>query len=89
MLMILGGLIPTYVLSRLFLFLVRKAFSVRDVIQIAIAHSSSLVTATVIGGFGLSSGGEPLFIQALLTYIIPQMIWVIFDMYKLIKVLQK
>jgi hypothetical protein len=70
---ILGGTVATYLLIRLWQWILKKIpaeWTVRLVISIILAF----VTATVLGGLGMADGGSPVFGVAAQTYIIPSVI---------------
>lgn len=73
----IGGLIPTYLISRLFLWLMKTWSGGSQ--KLFVAHGMSLVSVTLIGGIGMADGGAFAPIQALLTYFIPQAVCLIVD----------
>lgn len=75
---LLGALLPTGFLSRLFLWLLKR----RDggVLKLLVANLASLAVAAVIGGFGLADGGPFAGTRALALYALPQAVWLLIDL---------
>ena len=67
--MIIGGLIPTFLLSRLFLWLVKTWNG--GIQKLFVVHGVSLGAATLIGGMGMADSGAFAPAQALAAYVIP------------------
>lgn len=70
---ILGGTVTTYLLIRLWQWILKKIpaeWPIRLVISVALAFT----TATILGGLGMANGGPPVFGAAAQTYLIPVII---------------
>jgi hypothetical protein len=78
-----GALIPTLLLSRLFLYILKKWEGGWQ--KIVFANSMSLIVATLIGSIGMSNSGEFAAAKAFEVYILPQLVWLAYDLYKLKK----
>ncbi|MCZ4280738.1 hypothetical protein O4H49_08110 [Kiloniella laminariae] len=76
----LGGLVPTYLLSRLALYLLKKWEG--GIGRLAAGHVASLALCTVIAGFGMADGGSFAWEGALSTYFLPQVFWFGFDVWR-------
>lgn len=76
----LGALIATFLLSRLFLWLLRSR--VAGFTRLAVAHVLSLVVVFVAAGFGYAdeAGFKA---DAIVPYLIPETIWLVFDLWRL------
>jgi hypothetical protein len=74
---IVGGLIITFIVSRLLTLVFRRWLA--NPKALVAANLATLVIATVIGGFGLADGGAPKFVLAFAQYTIPVLIWLVFD----------
>jgi len=74
---IVGGLVPTFLVSRLLLWLMRSWQG--GVQRIALAHAVSLLLAALIGGMGMADGGSFAPLEAALAYSVPQGVWCLFD----------
>jgi hypothetical protein len=72
----LGGLVPTYLLSRLFLWLTKRFLT--GIPWLIVSHIASLILTFVLAALGNADGG-PLKWDAGILYIIPQMVWFVFD----------
>jgi len=79
LLKMVGGLVPTYLLSRLFFRLFRTKRS--DGLELSLAHIASWVVCAALAGWGAADGG-PYKWDAGIIYILPQMAWFIVDVYR-------
>lgn len=79
----LGALIPTYLISRLFFFLLKKWDSGWQ--KVLFANCASLVLASLLGGMGMANDGAFAPINAFALYLLPQAFWLVFDLYKINK----
>ena len=70
----IGALIPTGVLTFLFLWLSKKLIASR-LVGWLVANVLSLIIAIVVGAFNLADGGAPEFAEAFFGYIVPQIVW--------------
>jgi hypothetical protein len=68
----LGALLVTYLLMRLYR-LVFKSLAWNS--RTTAAFVATMITCTLLGGFGFAYGGQPVFAQAFFTYILPSVIW--------------
>jgi hypothetical protein len=73
-----GGLVATYLLSRLCLWAAAK-FN-RSWPGILAAHGGSLALATIVAGYGYADGGPPQFFYAFSAYLLPQVVWLVVDL---------
>ena len=78
----LGALIATFLLSRLFLWLLRGR--VGEELRIALAHLASIAVIFVAVGFTRNDGGG-FDATAVVPYLIPQTIWVVVDVVRLVR----
>lgn len=77
----IGALVPTFLVSRLLLLVTRGwAGGYR---RLALCHAGSLLIASFIGGMGMADGGAFAGLDALLTYALPQAVWLAFDAWRL------
>ena len=75
---LIGALIGTFLVSRLALLaLKRMGYSAG---RLAVSHVVSFTAITVIAGYGFADGGEPQFLSAGMTYFVPQLFWLAFDL---------
>ena len=84
MIEMLGALIPTYLLSKFFLFLLRNK-ALADTNKILFSNLLSWIICSILYAYGSANGGEPKFIIGFITYSIPQLIWTVFYLVKLNK----
>lgn len=77
---IIGALVPTFLISRLILWLMRSWQG--GVRRLALAHCTSLLLAAFIGGMGLADGGAFAGAEAALSYSLPQAFWFAVDLYR-------
>jgi hypothetical protein len=77
----IGALFPTLIVSRL-LFLTMRSWSDSGYQKIVVCHVGSLIIATLIGGYGMADSGEFAGGQALGTYLVPQLAWFFFDVFR-------
>jgi hypothetical protein len=68
--MLIGGLVPTFLFSRLMLFILKRWKG--GARRLVVAHCVSLLICVVLGGFGFSRHGEFAWIQALTSYSLQQ-----------------
>ncbi len=80
---LIGALLPTFLLSRLFLYILKKWDGGWQ--KIVFANAMSLLVATLIGGMGMADGGAFATVKAFSSYILPQCVWLTYDFYKLKK----
>lgn len=73
-----GALVPTGIVSRAFLYGMKSWDG--GVKRYLIANIASLGIVSWIGGMGMADGGAFAGIEALLAYIIPQALWLTFDL---------
>ena len=78
---LLGALIPTFLVSRLYLRLSKSWDG--GATRLLIVHGMSLVTAGLLAGMGMADGGAFVGMQAITAYAIPQGFWLVFDLIKL------
>lgn len=72
-----GGLIPTLLISRLLLWLFRSWDG--GATRLLVAHATSLILISFIAGMGMANGGAFAGASAVLTYALPQALWLIVD----------
>jgi hypothetical protein len=77
---LLGALVATFLLSRLVGWVLRRALN--DPARLLAANVATLAIATVVGGYGFANGGSPLFATAFRSYVIPVIVWLIYDLYQ-------
>ncbi len=77
--LILGALVATFLLSRMFLWLSRNWSDTGG--RIIAVHGTSIAIIFVAAGFGFADGGS-FRADAVLYYIVPQAIWLGFDLIK-------
>lgn len=82
LLFLVGALVPTFLLSRLLLWLTR-GWSEGGIRRLLTCHAGSLLIAAFIGGMGMADGGAFAGIQAAAIYAIPQAVWLAFDLWRL------
>jgi hypothetical protein len=78
---IFGGLIPTFLISRLLLWLFRSWSG--GVRRIVVIHTISLLLASLIAGIGMADSGPFAPFKALTIFSLPQAAWVIFDLFRM------
>lgn len=76
-----GALIPTFLLSRIALWLLKRWNG--GYARLVAAHVLSLAVATLIGAFGMADGGPLAFGVAFLSYVGPQLLWMALDGWRL------
>ena len=74
---IIGGLLPTFLISRFVLWLMRSWDG--GVQRLLVAHSGSLLICILIGGMGMADGGAFAPMMAFIIYTPAQAIWLIAD----------
>jgi hypothetical protein len=73
----IGGLIPTLLISRLLLLITKKwPKSTQKLLTI---HAISLIMCSLIGGMGMADGGAFVPLIAASMYAIPQVVWLVID----------
>ena len=76
---LIGSLAITYGLTRLVMWTVfRKNSGTPN--AITISGGVTLSVATVVGGFGFSDDGDPLFFESFLRYLVPCLLVVVFEL---------
>jgi hypothetical protein len=75
--MTLGALIPTFLISRLYLWIMKSWDG--GTRRLLVVHGGALLTGTLIGGMGFADGGAFAPLKALLSYALPQGLWFWFD----------
>lgn len=73
----IGALLPTFLISRFLLFILKKWDTKYK--KLLFAHAISLLIATVIGGMGMADGGAFAAVQAFGAYLLPQALWLAVD----------
>lgn len=76
----IGSLVPTFLVSRLFLYLFKRWDG--GWLKILVAHVGSISIAAVIAGYGFADGGEPKFLYAFDSYLLPQLFWLGIDLWR-------
>lgn len=72
-----GTLVPTFLISRLFLWLTRNR---RDTVaRLLLMHGASFAVCELLAGLGFANGG-PFAWEAGLRYFLPQAIWLAVDL---------
>lgn len=79
--LLIGALIPALLLSRIFLWLLPKRL-VGGYLRPILANAASLAGCIILGGFGTADGGGFAGAQAFTTYLLPQMLWLAFDLWR-------
>lgn len=72
-----AGLVPTYLLRRLFMWLTKRWDG--GLGRMLVCNMLSLAVATIAAGFGMADGGPFKGGTAFFTYAIPQACWVFYD----------
>ena len=80
MFVIIGGLIPTFLISRL-LFLVTRKWDTRFK-KVFLNNFVSLLICTLLGAMGMADGGAFAAVMAFSIYLIPQMVWLLVDLWR-------
>ena len=73
----IGGLIPTFLVSRLLLWLMRSWEG--GISRLVVAHIFSWLVAAFIGGLGMADGGAFAGFRAAILYLVPQGVWFLLD----------
>lgn len=68
-----GGLVPTLLLSRLLLWITQKWNG--GLVRLVAVHVASWLLSTIIAGFGMADGGQWAGGRAAALYALPQLIW--------------
>ena len=76
----LGSLIPTFLLSRLFLWLMKTWDG--GVRRLLLVHACSLLVAALLGGMGMADGGAFAGAAAAAVYAPGQLIWLLVDLWR-------
>jgi hypothetical protein len=79
---LIGALVPTFLLSRLLLWLTR-GWSEGGVRRLLVCHAASLLVAAFLGGIGMADGGAFAGIEAAARYALPQAFWLAVDLWRL------
>jgi hypothetical protein len=74
---LIGALLITFLISRGFRTVFRKK---SPPVQMLAPHALTLLTTTVLGGFGMADGGPLQFRRAFLTYLLPVIVWLVVDL---------
>lgn len=84
---LIGALIPTFLISRLF----NRIFKSWNagIKKIVVVHTLSLLLMALIAGMGMADGGAFAPLQAGAKYLIPQIVWFLYDFYKFKKSIPK
>lgn len=77
----IGALLPTFLLSRLFLYILKNWAEEKK--KIYLIHGLSLLSCAFIGGMGMADGGAFVPMKALVSYIPAQLTWLAFDFFRL------
>jgi hypothetical protein len=72
-----GALLPTFLISRLMLWLMRSWDG--GVRRLIMAHMVALLIATLIGGMGMADGGAFAAAKAFMVFAPPQAVWLTAD----------
>jgi hypothetical protein len=72
----LGALVPTGVLTFAFLWLFKKLIASR-ISGLLLANALSLILSTIIGAFGFAHGEPPVFAESFIKYLVPQFVWLV------------
>jgi hypothetical protein len=75
LLTMLGALIPTFLLSRLYRWLLSK----RGRHPLALPHIFSYGSAVLFYALGAADGGPPRFLEGAVVYALPQFVWYLYD----------
>ena len=73
-----GALVPTFLISRLGLWLTRQWPG--GVTRLVTVHCVSLLLTAFVGGIGMADGGAFAGAEAAMGYALPQAIWLIVDL---------
>jgi hypothetical protein len=87
MVFLIGALIPTYLLSRLFLLIMKKWDGGWQ--KVVFANLVSLLAATFLGAIGMADSGAFAAAKAFSGYALPQCVWAAYDLFKLRAAKQK
>lgn len=77
LLMMIGGLVPTGLASRLALLMMRSWRG--GFIRLVVAHLFSIAVVALVAGMGMADGGAFAAARALGIYIVPQALWFLLD----------
>ena len=77
-----GGLLPTFLVSRLWLWITRSWKDGRYT-RLFVCHAGSLTVAGLIAGMGLADGGAFAGVAAIGLYFLPQLVWLLVDVWRL------
>lgn len=77
---LIGGLIATFILSRLALWTMKSWNG--GIQKILLGNGIALLIATLLGGMGMTDGGAFAAPQAFMAYVLPQAIWTGFDLWR-------
>jgi hypothetical protein len=73
-----GALVAAGVVRLFFIWLLRKWNG--SYWKALATNALSLAVITLVAGWGLADGGEPVYAQAFMSYVIPQIVWLAFDL---------
>ena len=73
---VVAGLLPTFALSRLALWVLPRRHGLRRLVG---AHAASWLACALITALFMQLPGEPLGLRAGMTLLFPQLCWLIFD----------
>lgn len=73
-----SGLVVTFLISRLFLWLLRSWDG--GATRLVAAHGASWILASFLAGMGMADGGAFAGARAALSYALPQAVWIIIDL---------
>lgn len=76
--MVIGGLIPTGLISRLLLWIMRSWEG--GTARLVTANVLSWLVVSVIAGFGMADRGDFAGFEAAFLYALPQIVWLVIDM---------
>lgn len=75
-----GALFAVGLLTSLYTWLLRKHLP--SIVAILVANLLSLITATIVAGFGFSGGGAPDFVGGFAKYALPQIAWLLVALFR-------
>jgi hypothetical protein len=84
---VIGGTVIVYILLRSFLLAFGK--KKHELQSVIIAACITLAFATVAGGFGFADGGQPVFLLAFTAYIIPTLLAIRIELFRLSRIKKK
>jgi len=75
-----GALFAVGLLTSVYIWLLRKHFP--PITAILVANLLSLITATIVAGFGFSRGDAPDFVGGFARYAVPQLVWLLVGLFR-------